>query len=319
MLRRFVFSLRTALTALLLCYSLPGWSQELPAPPESSQSKPDEHVVISVGDQKITAADLEKILQAMPPQYRAYYGGPGKHLLPQYLVRMKILTAEAQKQKLQERPEVQQALEIARESILADAARKRIEQSIPVSEQQLQELYHQRKAEFEEVRIRRILIRTENSVVAPPAAPTRGPLPVAEARSKLESLRQQILAGADFAELAQAHSEDLSTAGAGGDMGYVNRQKVVPPIAEAAYALAPGKVSEVIGTPYGLELIKVEDKRVKPLAEVRQELEAQVRQGKVEEVLKKLQDQYHVVVDSKFFTPPLQTPAPAQASPPAPH
>jgi parvulin-like peptidyl-prolyl isomerase len=240
-------------------------------------------------------------------------------MLPRYLIQMKILAAEAQKQNLQDRPEVQKAIEIARESILADAARKRIEQSIPVSDQQLQELYEQRKSDFEEVRIRHILLRTDASALRPAAAPTSPPLAEPEARKKLEDLRKQILAGADFAELAQVNSEDLTTAGAGGDLGYINRQKVLPPIANAAYALAVGKVSDIIPTPYGLELIKVEDRRVKPLAEVRADLETQLRQGKVEEVLQKLQAQYNVVVDKEYFTPPKKTGAPGQQSPPAHH
>ena len=310
---------RVALTLMAIHTGLLACAQETPSRAGSVRPNPEQRVVITVGELKITGADIERFLASLPPQFRVYYGGPGRQLLPRYLIQMKILAAEAQKQNLQDRPEVQKAIEIARESILADAARKRIEQSIPVSDQQLQELYAQRKPDFEEVRIRHILLRTDASVLRPAAAPTSPPLAEPEARKKLEDLRRRILAGADFAELAQAYSEDLSTAGSGGDMGYINRQKVVPPIADAAYAVPPGKVSDIIPTPYGLELIKVEDRRVKPLAEVRADLEAQLRQGKVEEVLQKLQAQYNVVVDKEYFTPPKKTGAPGQQSPPAHH
>lgn len=146
------------------------------------------------------------------------------------------------------------------------------------------------------------------------ASPTRPPLPAAEARKKLEDLRRRILAGASFAELAQAYSDDLATAGFGGDMGYVNRQKVVPPIADAAYALPPGQVSQIIPTPYGLDLIKIEDRRTKPLDEVKPILETQIRQAKVQEVLQRLQSECRVMVDTRFFAPPPQgeprTPSP---------
>jgi len=319
MLTKLILALRTTLVGLVFGFSAVAGGQEPAAQPSGSQASPDQRVVISVGELKITAADLDRFLESLPPQFRAYYGGPGRHMLPRYLIQMKILAAEAQKQNLQDRPEVQKAIEIARESILADAARKRIEQSIPVSDQQLQELYAQRKPDFEEVRIRHILLRTDASVLRPAAAPTSPPLAEPEARKKLEELRKQILAGTDFAELAQVNSEDLTTAGAGGDLGYINRQKVLPPTANAAYALAVGKVSDIIPTPYGLELIKVEDRRVKPLAEVRADLETQLRQGKVEEVLQKLQAQYNVVVDKEYFTPPKKTTAPGQPSPPAHH
>jgi parvulin-like peptidyl-prolyl isomerase len=258
-------------------------------------------VVISVGEENLTAADVELIIQAFPPQQRALYGGVGRHLLPQYLVQMKILAAEARKQNLEQQAEVQKAIELTSESILATAARRHLEESIPVSEEQLQQLYQEREADFEEVRIRQILIRIEGSVSLQAGAPSRPPLPEAEARKKLQDLREQILAGADFAEMAQAHSENLATAGDGGDMGFINRLKVVPPVANAAYQLAPGEVSDIIRTPYGLELIAVEERRVKPLAEVRSQLEAELRRGQVEKMMKDLIEQYEVKVDTPYF------------------
>ena len=149
------------------------------------------------------------------------------------------------------------------------------------------------------------------AALSPTARPTRPPLPEAEARKKIEDLRKQILAGADFAELARANSEDLATAGSGGDMGYSSRQTMLPPLANAAYALSPGQVSDIIATPYGLELIKLEDKRIKPLDEVRPQLESQLRQGKLQEILQGLVAQHRVDVDKEFFTPPKKTTGPA--------
>lgn len=272
-------------------------------------------MVISVGEEKITASDLDQIIQALPPQYRAYYNGPGKQLLPQYIVQMKVLAAEAAKHNLAEQPEVREALSLASQSILADAERKRIIASIPVSDQELQDLYEKRKAEFEQVRVAHILLRTDKSVLPPAAPPPRPPLPEAEARKKLEDLRKQLQEGADFADLARSYSEDLSTAGVGGDMGYVTPQTAVPPILNAAKALSPGQVSEIVSTPYGLEIIKVEEKGTKSLAEVKPELLAQIQQGKAQEMVEKLKEQYHVVVDTAYFTPPKKTPNPSPPSP----
>jgi parvulin-like peptidyl-prolyl isomerase len=251
----------------------------------------------------MTASDVQRMIDAMPPEYKAYYGGPGKAMLPQYIVQAKILAAEAAKHDVTERPEVREAIKIATESILANAERQRIGESIAVSDQQLQDLYERRKADFEEVRARHILLRTDKSILSPPAAPSRPALPEGEARKKLEDLRKQILAGGDFADLARNYSEDLSTAGAGGDMGYLSPQKTLPPILEAAKALAPGQVSGIIFTPYGLEIIKVEEKHLKTLAEVKPELLAQIRKEKAQEVIQKLASQYHVDVDTQYFAP----------------
>jgi len=317
--------LRSPLSILLslVIFQVPlwGWAQSTGSVPqaasaEKTQPLPGERVVLTIGDEKITAAEVEKFIQALPSEFRAYYGGPGKHLLPQSIVRMKVLAAESVKQKLEEQPEVARAIQIARESILADAARKRIEQGISVNDQELQELYRKDKALSEEVRIGHILIRTQDAPIRTAGAGPPG-RPGPEARKKLEDVRKQILAGADFAQMAKRYSEDNATANSGGDMGYVNRETVIPPVLDAAYSLEPGQVSDVLTTPYGLEIIKVEEKRTKTFDEVRPSLESQVRQLRANEITQRLVDQYHVVIDQEFFSGQPAKPQSPPASPPS--
>jgi peptidyl-prolyl cis-trans isomerase C len=295
---------RHILLLLSIGYASLAWSQTPAASQAGSAATPDTRVIISVGDQKIRAVDLHNIIQALPPQYRGYYSGPGKHLLPQYIVQMKVLSAEALKQKLDQQPEVRRMLETARESILADAERKKIEEAIPVSEQEIQQLYEKNKPNFEEAHIRHILIRTQASILSETSSPTRPPLPEANARKKLEEIRQKILAGADFAQAARENSDDTATAPSGGDLGFISRRTVVPPVADAAYSLAPGQVSAVIPTPYGMDLIKVEGKRTRSLEEVRPLLTTQLRQSQFQDALKRLESEYKVVVDDKYFSSP---------------
>jgi parvulin-like peptidyl-prolyl isomerase len=73
-------------------------------------------------------------------------------------------------------------------------------------------------------------------------------------------------------------------------------------------------VSDIIPTPSGLEIIKVEEKRTKSFEEVRPALETQIRESKADEIVQRLLAKYPVVVDQEFFAG-----APAkQASPPSP-
>lgn len=302
---------------LLIAGAQLAWGQT-PGAPAAAASKPDDQVVITVGDDKITVSALNRILRELPPQSRAYYSGPGKHLLPQYLVQMKVLSAEAVKHGIQDEPGIKEALETARESILADAYRRRLEQDIPVSDQQLRALYEQNKSDLEEARLRHILIPTPESILLQGTDQSRPRLSEDEARKKLADIRQRILSGADFARLAKENSYDLTTASKGGDMGYVNRHGVVPPVAQAAFALEPGKVSDIIPTAYGLELIEVEDKRALSLAEVKQALEQRAKQAQLQEAIKRAESQYKVVVDTDFFNPkPAEKPKADQ--PPAAH
>ena len=80
--------------------------------------------------------------------------------------------------------------------------------------------------------------------------------------------------GADFAELAKKYSEG-PTKDKGGDLGFFEKGKMVPAFEEAAYALKEGEISEIVRTPFGYHIIKVEEikeARTKPLDEVKGEI-----------------------------------------------
>jgi peptidyl-prolyl cis-trans isomerase D len=118
----------------------------------------------------------------------------------------------------------------------------------------------------EEVRARHILIKL------PPAADEKAR---AAARTKAEDVLAKVKKGADFAKLAQDVSEDPGTAGKGGDLGLFSRGHMVPAFDAAAFALEPGAVSDVVETPFGFHIIKVEEKLPggqKPLDAVRDEI-----------------------------------------------
>lgn len=80
-----------------------------------------------------------------------------------------------------------------------------------------------------------------------------------EVRQKLEGIRQEILAGADFVEMARQHSQSAS-ARAGGWMTLKADGDVFPAFAQAAWALEAQEVSEVIDTPTGFQLAKMIDR-----------------------------------------------------------
>jgi peptidyl-prolyl cis-trans isomerase C len=294
--------LRTALILLLAWNSQAAWSQQPSAPPATEQTKPGDKVVITVDDQKMTAADVDKFIESLPPQYRAFYSGLGKSQLPRYLVQMKVLLEGARKDNLKDDPKVKRAIEIASNSILADAERQRLQDKIPVSEKEIEDLYQSRKEDFDEVHLRHIVVITDDASIQLPERPTHPPLSEADARKKLEDLRKQALAGTDFALLAKANSDDISTARTGGDLGYAKRSGLLPPVAKAAFALKPGEVSDIIGTPYGLEIIKVEGRRTQSLAEVREQLKADIQKSKAGKAFQQTLSQHKVVVDQDFFS-----------------
>lgn len=82
-----------------------------------------------------------------------------------------------------------------------------------------------------------------------------------EVRKRAQDILNQIKGGADFAEMAKKYSED-GTADKGGDLGYFGKGEMVPQFEAAAFSLKKGEVSpELVESPYGYHIIKVEDKR----------------------------------------------------------
>jgi len=110
---------------------------------------------------------------------------------------------------------------------------------------------------------RHILVRTNEAVSE------------ADARRRLAVLRERIIAGADFAELARLNSQDGSAA-LGGDLNWIHPGDTVPEFERAMDALAPGELSEPVKTPFGWHLIQVLERRKADLSVERRRLEARL-------------------------------------------
>jgi peptidyl-prolyl cis-trans isomerase SurA len=75
-------------------------------------------------------------------------------------------------------------------------------------------------------------------------------------RNKLEALRKRIVGGEKFAKVAAEASDDPGSAKSGGDLGFFRRGGMEPALEDAAFALAPGKLSPAVRTPYGWHLVE---------------------------------------------------------------
>ena len=109
----------------------------------------------------------------------------------------------------------------------------------------------------------------------------------AEAKEVAERLKK----GEDFATVAKEKSKDPSAEG--GDLGFFTRGQTLKPIEDAAFALEVGQISEPVQTKFGWHILKVEEKREKPLPtfdEVKEAIVGQLIQQKAQQAVRELHD-----------------------------
>lgn len=127
-------------------------------------------------------------------------------------------------------------------------------------------------------------MRASHVLVLVPAEAT--PQARAALRARAETALKAAKAGKDFGQLARQYSQD-SSAQRGGDLGFFPRGQMVPAFDQAAFALSPGQVSELVETQFGYHIIKATEKRparivpfVEAAAQIQQFLEQEQRQEK---------------------------------------
>ncbi len=129
------------------------------------------------------------------------------------------------------------------------------------------------RSEVDQSRIRHILIRPDEIIDD------------ATAQQQLQELRERILAGESFADLAQLNSDDPGSAAEGGDLGWTSPGTFVPEFSEVARSLPIGELSEPFRSRFGWHILEVTDRRVYDNTEEVRERNciASIRAGKLEE------------------------------------
>lgn len=128
-----------------------------------------------------------------------------------------------------------------------------------VSDDELREVYERESPESE--------LRASHILLTFPEQSTQAERD--SVRAEMETLRRRALAGEDFAALARRHSQDPGSGPQGGDLGTFSRGDMVKPFEDAAFALQPGEISQVVESPYGLHLIRLDSRRAPGFDQVR--------------------------------------------------
>lgn len=139
-----------------------------------------------------------------------------------------------------------------------------------ISPQDIQRSYDDNQQQYstpEQVRASHILLKTDGKDEA-------------TVRKQAGEILAKARGGADFAKLATQYSEDEGSKVKGGDLDYFGKGQMVPEFDKVAFSLKPGEISDLVKSQFGFHIIKVVDKKAatsKPLAEVRAQIEDQLK------------------------------------------
>ncbi len=289
----------------------------VPARPveDMGKSLPKDTVVLAVGEHKLTVEDFEKLMNALPARQRATVTPQFRRSLAEALANWMVLADEARKLGYDKDEAMKTRIWMGTEQSLSQYFAERYRENVTVTPEEVKAYYDQNLGKYEEFRVSHILIRPKGQV--PPPAGMKE-LTEEEAKVKAEALRQQVTApGADFAAVATAESYDKTSAARGGDLGFVSRGKLVPDFENAAYRLAVGQISEPVKTSFGWHIIKLTDKRTKPLAEVQAEIDTKLRNDKQKTGLDGFSQTAHIAYNEIYF-PKLPASAPRPGGPAGP-
>ena len=231
--------------------------------------------VATVNGKPIPAAKVDQVVKQVVAQGKATDSPQLREAVKKDLIGREVLIQEADKQGVGTRPDVKNAIDNARQSIIINAMLADYIKKNPVKDAEIKAEYDKYKAQVgdKEYHARHILVGTED-----------------EAKQIIAKLK----GGAKFEDLAK-QSKDPGSAANGGDLDWASPASFVPEFSKAMTSLQKGQITETpVKTQYGYHVIKLEDVRaakVPPMEEVKQQIAESLQQRKLasyrDELMKK--------------------------------
>jgi peptidyl-prolyl cis-trans isomerase C len=279
-------AIAVSLTIMAGCEAETGTqASQAPALPQKAEAPDQDPVLVTINDTSVTANMLGLYYRERRKGQPAANDAAAQNQALNELIKIVLLAQDAQAKQLDGSKEAQALLELKRMEVLSSIALSQYARDHVPGEEQLRKVYNEKYASAgagEEYHARHILVKTED-----------------EAKGLITQLND----GADFAELAQAHSTG-PTGKKGGDLGWFGAGQMVKPFSDAVAALEKGAVTQSpVNTQFGWHVIKLEDKRSKepPAFEtVQQQLTVDEQRRQLSEYVNELSQKASVQVNEKF-------------------
>jgi len=239
--------------------------------------------------QTITTAEFKKKIANLPKEFRDAALRRKKDFVEE-MVNERFLAREAKKRGVPNKPDVKELVDTAYQRIvIAKLIEEEVDKKITLEPDESMKYYESHKEEFMTpllLRASHILVKTEAEAL---------------------EVKKQLLAGADFEELARKKSLD-NTAIRGGDVGFVQKGQSIPEFEEAAFKMKKGALSGVVKSQFGYHIIKLTDRAEPSLRDfklIKNILEKQILNQKrarlFKEYVQKIRGGSKVEIDEKVL------------------
>lgn len=280
-----------AALGLVVLMAGPAFAQPAPVPADTVVAKVN-GLPITQKEVDLATEDLGDRLAQLPEERR-------RDEVINYLVDLKIGAKAAADAKIGETPDFAARLAYYRDKVLLD-----------------QYLTNEGKKAVTEAAARKLFDDTTKAMTPEEEAHARHIL--VETEDQAKAVVARLKKGEDFAKVAGELSKDPGSGKEGGDLGWFTKDRMVPEFAEAAFKLKKGEVSEPVKSQFGWHVIKLEDKRSKPLpdfAAVKPQIDQYLERKAQQDLVLALREKAKIERLDKPAAP--ATPAPAAPAAPA--
>lgn len=253
-------------------------------------------IIITAGAEHIRASQLDALIAAAPDQTRAEMEA-NKRAVAEELGKMLALDAEAKRQGLDQSPAFKVQMMVARDSALAKAEVEKLQNTAKPTDAQIQSYYTAHAAEFQQTKLRHILVGDNETPNGP------NPRTKEAALAKANDVEARLKKGEAFAAVAKETSDDPGSKGKGGELGAISPGQTVPEFESAVAKLPVGQVSEPIHTRFGYHIVEVESRTTVPLTEAKANIEQQLATQTVTDAINKIAADAHVTLNDSYFGP----------------
>jgi peptidyl-prolyl cis-trans isomerase C len=248
-----------AVAAITILLAACGKGQQATTPPPAVADKPATPPVAIVNGTPISREAFDDYLKGLlRGKAAADVTADDKNQVLDQMINMQLIAAQAEKEGLQNDPDVATRIALLRTQILADAAAQKYVKSNEPTDAELHTAYDAAtdKTEYHALHI---------------LVPTK---------EKAEALIKKLKGGAKFEDVAKAESTDNSKAN-GGDLGWFTTSRMVKPFGDAVKTLKKGEITpQPVQTQYGWHIIRLEDTRDAPFDQFKTQLTNGIMQKK---------------------------------------